>query len=466
MKVLGGQTNQDDKVSSGTTGVMPVAKNSISIFSTQAVLVLLTACTGVVAARVLGPAGKGAFSLMVLVLTLLGLVGGLGQGLAGVYFIGKGKYPLSDIAGSFLFLAVLVGSLLFAVFFGVYKYVSPFLQGINPLYVFIMVSVLPLTLLQDYFSDILLAKNQIRRYNILWVIPPLFFLIFFIGSLFFTSNHLLAAALSWVAATIIQTAVVVTYVSSLTKIHFLVHLKFLKDSLSFGVKVFLGGVTSFFNYRLDAFLVSYFLGLANVGYYAVAVSFGELVWRISNSVSIALYPKVASSDSKTADSLTPVICRHTVFWVFVSCLFLFLSSKIVIPLAFGAAFIPAVIPLWILLPGVFMYGVSGVLNSDLTGRGQPIIGTYASGTALITTIGLDLLLIPKWGIAGAALASSVAYTLYAVIVLAVFLKISGRSFRDTLVIRLTDFKVYHGLLLKVISRAREWKKASTAFHKG
>ena len=99
-------------------------------------------------------------------------------------------------------------------------------------------------------------------------------------------------------------------------------------------------------------------------------------------------------------------------------------------------------PLLILLPGVIAISLGKVLCSYLGGIGKPVFATYASLAALIVNIGLNVLLIPKWGIAGAALATSISYSLDTVIIFIVFSKLAKIKPIDILVVKLEDIKSY------------------------
>ena len=68
------------------------------------------------------------------------------------------------------------------------------------------------------------------------------------------------------------------------------------------------------------------------------------------------------------------------------------------------------------MPGVWALSLGKLLAIHLAGAGRPKVGTVAAVASLIATLALDLLLIPLWGIQGAAIASSVAYTLSTVII--------------------------------------------------
>ena len=73
----------------------------------------------------------------------------------------------------------------------------------------------------------------------------------------------------------------------------------------------MGNVLQFFNYRLDLFLVNYFLGPSGVGIYTVAVSMGEMLWYLPNAVSFVIFPKAANTSKEAMNRFTPRVSRHT-----------------------------------------------------------------------------------------------------------------------------------------------------------
>ena len=82
-----------------------------------------------------------------------------------------------------------------------------------------------------------------------------------------------------------------------------------------------------------------------------------------------------------------------------------------IRLFFGAAYLDAVTPLLFLLPGIILGSLSRVLANDIAARGRPELNMYTALIVIIVNIICNLLLIPAMGIAGAALATTIAYSL-------------------------------------------------------
>ena len=77
-------------------------------------------------------------------------------------------------------------------------------------------------------------------------------------------------------------------------------------------------------------------------------------------------------------------------------------------------------------------GLYKVLTRNFSSRNRQQVSTLAAGIALILNIGLNVILIPRWGVAGASLASTVGYTVAGGILLIFFLADAKLSWREVL----------------------------------
>ena len=127
-------------------------------------------------------------------------------------------------------------------------------------------------------------------------------------------------------------------------------------------------------------------------------------------------------------------------------------SKLIIKIFFGSEFLPSLRPLLLLLPGIIALAGSKTLTADLAGRGKPQIGTIAAFTSLAINVPLNLYLIPKWGISGAAFASSAAYIAANIVIIAAFVKTSKKSWFDILIIKKIDLRDYKHFMFNLGAR--------------
>jgi O-antigen/teichoic acid export membrane protein len=180
--------------------------------------------------------------------------------------------------------------------------------------------------------------------------------------------------------------------------------------LSFGLKGYIGNVLQFFNYRLDMFFVNYFIGSASVGIYGVSVAFAEILWYFPNAVGFVIFPKATVTRPEVMSGFTPKVFWITLGVTALGAIGLVVLGKSLIQLIFSLDFVGSYLPMLVLLPGVVLLGGAKVLTNEIAGWGYPQYNSFSAGVALILTVILDLILIPRFGILGAALASSICYT--------------------------------------------------------
>lgn len=168
-------------------------------------------------------------------------------------------------------------------------------------------------------------------------------------------------------------------------------------------------------YRLDVLILGAFLGPADVGPYYAATTMAAVGIYILNAVNVALGPFVAERfDAGDLDGLRAV-ARRAAHISFAGAL----ASSVVLALVgrwalglFGRGFESAYVPLLILLAGGCVISAFGPVDSILAlTRYQKqlsffvLVGVLASG---ITAV----LLVPRYGATGAAIAFSVAIVIW------------------------------------------------------
>jgi len=219
-------------------------------------------------------------------------------------------------------------------------------------------------------------------------------------------------------------------------------LRAVRDQVRYGVQSQLGNLAQFFNYRLDHYLVAAFAGRGAVGQYTVAVGLSESLWWISSAVVAVLAPKLSGMRREEAAELALAASRNTLLVMGVAALGLALVAPVAIRVLFGPEFTPAVRALIILLPGTLANGAAMVVGSYLFSQGRAILTTYSILAALAATVALDLALIPWLEVEGAALASTLAYSVGLAFALAWFGAVSGRPGWRLLAVRRSDLRVY------------------------
>ena len=102
------------------------------------------------------------------------------------------------------------------------------------------------------------------------------------------------------------------------------------------------------------------------------------------------------------------------------------ALSFLLPLVYGARFADATIQLLILLPGVCLIGVESVLVQHFTGTGLPLAIPVFWLITLAVSVGLNLALVPTLGARGAAVTSTISYSLIFLFVAVYFCLKTGR----------------------------------------
>ena len=176
----------------------------------------------------------------------------------------------------------------------------------------------------------------------------------------------------------------------------------------FGIRGQIGSIFLLLNQRLDFLLVGALVGSAPLGIYAIASRFAELLRLPSLAIGYVMYPEYAREGrAVAADKARSLIPRSGLLTA--GAALPLAAAASLLPWVYGEEFRAGIIPTYILLVGLSGGGVVGVISAFLYGVGRPGLNSLAMGAGLAVTVILDLLLIPRFGITGAAIASSTAY---------------------------------------------------------
>ena len=433
-----------------------ISKNTSITFLTQLIMLFIGIATSIIIARVLGPKGKGIYALIILIPTIILKLGSLGIEAANVYFTGSKKYEIKDIASNSLMNSIFLGLILIIIFYILlhFSFSQKFinLNQINSIYLWLTILTVPFSLFISFTKNILLGKRDIIDFNKVNIFQTSAMLVLITVFLLILNQSTFGAIISYILSIIVTFFYIFLLIKRITAIKLSYRFDLLKESIRYGLKAYFGNLAQFLNYRLDMFLVAIFLGPAAVGYYSISVGIAEKLWMLPGSIATVLFPKISSIKNKEANRITPKIARHTFFIMIIISLMLLTLVKPLIEILFGSAFLPSVMPLLILLPGIIALGGAKTLTADLAGRGKPQFGTYAAFVSLAVNIPLNLWLIPRWGISGAAFASSVAYIIATIIVVIAFVRISHKSYSEVLLIKKKDFQDYKRIFIKTKGR--------------
>ena len=192
------------------------------------------------------------------------------------------------------------------------------------------------------------------------------------------------------------------------------------DIVSLSLPMFLSSAMSTVISQTDTLMLGLFLTQKDVGIYAIAFKLAVLAGFIQSAINTIAAPKFSHLyHSDDRERLASIAVKSTLSVLLISLpiyLSLLFFGREILSI-FGDGFVPGYDTLAILCVGQLSASISGLGGTmlNMTG-GEKVLRNITLAGALLN-ITLNLLLIPRFGIEGAAVAGSVALTLASIAIL-------------------------------------------------
>jgi O-antigen/teichoic acid export membrane protein len=244
----------------------------------------------------------------------------------------------------------------------------------------------------------------------------------------------------------------------------------LRRATSFGLQAWSANLLQLLNYRFDIFILSAVATRSTVGVYSIAVSVTGLGWLLPNAFQTVLFPRIATLDAEAgaarisaedSDASAARAVRHSVLIMLPTAVSL-VALVALVPLIYGPRFASSTTFGLILIPGVLALGIAKVLSAVFSGRGFPRYGLYTTAISVPITLGLYAWLIPALHGTGAALASTISYTVTLAVSVVYFRRATGIPLRTALIPSRSDLLDYVAAFRLAVARIGE-RRARASF---
>lgn len=434
---------------------MKFAKSIATSFLSNMFGLFVSFLTIVVTARILGPGGNGIFNFGMVFIGTAGIVFGFGIQASNVYFIGRDRKDINPILGVNFLIMLLAFIGMFFVYLLQLKFHFSFIRVLSGRSLILVMLTVPFYIIKTSLYYVLLGIEEVTKYNKMTMLDKACtFLLLFVFIFIFRSAELLI--ISNFIATCLMVAIIcyILFVQKRYGISF--DKAIFKNMMKYGIKSQLGNAIQNINYRLDVFVTGAYLNTAAVGLYTKASTLGETMWRVSGSVGIVVLPYTANSkDTSQRTLFINKVIRVTFAFILICAIALTLICKPLIILVLSKKFAGSVMPFKLIIPGISIFAINNILNSYFAGSGMVGKNIIASGIAAVITVILDFTLIPIYGINGAAITSSISYTVCTIVSLYFYTKHTGSNLFDVLILKKSD-------LIEIKSKLLTLKKRKSA----
>jgi O-antigen/teichoic acid export membrane protein len=426
---------------------LAVGRDVMVTFGGRLVLTAVLIVTDVILARTLGPEGKGAFVLLLLLTQVAALIVGFGLDRAlGVMVAGSLDVARRAFANA-MWWTLIVGGLgvvaillLYGLPAGPEGPQGPLTEIMPPLTereLILGALALPGELAFSIGLTGLLGRQRVVAYNVLRLLRRLVLLVM-LGAFLALSGVNLGLVLALNLVALALTAAGIGWAAAETgMLAVRGSVSLLREQLSFGSRTIVGTLAERLHFRADAFLLNILIGVAATGVYSVALALAEILWYLPSALGLVLFSRAVGRGQDSA-GMASTMTRSMLGLSVLAAIPLALLAPTLVELVYGAPFREAGVALQVMLPGVVAYSIVAILAHFIIAWGAPGRATAIMLAGLAVNLVANWLLIPAYGMLGAAAAATISYSVTAALTLFVFTRISGRSVAETLIPRPSD----------------------------
>ena len=380
--------------------------------------------------RSLGPSGRGAFAFLTTVATITNYLSTLGVQEANANIAAREPDRRRSLATNSVLLALALGVTSGAIVAGLIAALPGLGAHTDPGLRYLALAAIPVQIMQMYMWRLSQADYAFAVTNVTWLLPPVTQVVFN-GAMAAAGELTVGRALAaWVGGQALSLAILLWYVGRRLAGFGRPSFPLARRSLAFGLKSHAGGVMLLGNYRLDQWFVGALAGTRELGLYSVAVGWAEGLFYLPTALSLVQRPDIVRASPAEAVRRAGAICRAALLLTVPLAGGLVLLAPFLCTTVFGERFRGSIDDLRVLAPGAFGIVAIKLLGSALTAQRKPVLESVAIGVSFLVTVALDIALIPDHGGLGAALASTIAYSVGGIAVAVIFARTLGGRPRD------------------------------------
>jgi O-antigen/teichoic acid export membrane protein len=462
-----------------------VVKDSVGTFVTKIIVMFLTLFVGVILARSLGAAGKGQLAIIVLLPQILWILGSLGLDMSNIYFAGREPETRPKLVANSVWLGLIFGTVAVVIVLAGYMLlhlIDPSIEkqllGVPPYLFLLMFLTVPMFLVAYFVDSVVYGMDRIHVRNIKEILTNVFSLILTLIFVTDPSAHwplfdtpfgfglnmgLYGATITQLAITAFMLIYALWLVSKFVKWD-LFRFDwgfFIKGLKHIGFYAYGATAATFLFYKASMLVIAFYIAHlssitdVDLGLYTTASNISEKVWFIPGAIVYALLPKVTSFSSDEIKILTGKASRHTFLITLVILTILSIFIRPILVFLYTEEFVTSCYTFWALVPGVLVLSMGKVYGTHLLGIGKAYYAFWFSIITLVVNIVLNIIFLPKYGIVGSAVATSVSYTIQTIMLYWAFKREVGIPIYDLFFFRTSDWVVYQkgfGSILTYLKR--------------
>ncbi|HUN03718.1 MAG TPA: hypothetical protein PLS00_12745 [Niabella sp.] len=216
---------------------------------------------------------------------------------------------------------------------------------------------------------------------------------------------------------------------------------------------FLANMLFFLVYRIDYWFVQKYCTPEALGNYIQVSKIVQMLLILPAILSSAIFPVIAGRDMEQEGEKLAMLIRSSLLLYLFICLVFAASGYWLFPFIFGESFSDMYLPFILLIPGILSLVMLYPVIAYFAGRKKMWVNIKALLLPLCIIITGDLIFIPMYGIAAAALISSIGYIVYHLYLIKCFRKEFSVSKNLFYKIKFADYKKMKQLIIENFLRS-------------
>ena len=216
----------------------------------------------------------------------------------------------------------------------------------------------------------------------------------------------------------------------------------MKSFSSFSFIVLISNIIQFIAFRADYWLIDIYYNSHEVGVYAQASKFAQLLWIIPGILAGLITPALKDQNQRLSGAELVSICKVSLLAHAILAFLLIAGAFSIYNFFLPIDYYKGFLPLLIMIPGYLFYTITIILAGYFSANRLLKVNLSCSILCCILILLFDLLLIPFLSYIGAAIANLIAYTITTVYVIIRSKNFFRISFKDFFNIKKSDFDYF------------------------
>lgn len=402
----------------------------------RAVQFLFLFLLSLVATRALGPAGRGQYALALNLATVVWVISHLSVEHSIARMMARKEASVVELCHLASLFALTLGLLGMALAVAVGLATRDSLLGdANATTVVLAAATIPFTLIGQMATALLLRLGALRTYGWIIAIGAAIQFALVVGletGVGLSPELAMLAALLTIGVIGVALAVALARRVGLPALTPVSEWRLIRSALHTGIRLQPASIALWLNLKIDLLLVGLLATTHEAGLYSLSANLADMVFLSVSTVALAALETQTKADTKEAIAYTVDFIGQNLGVAILLGLVAAVLAFPFIGLVYGSEWQGSVVPFALLMPAVVALAVEGPARDLLIRIAPPLTISAVSAAGLALNVGLNFLLIPALGIAGASVASVVSYWLAGALMLYLLSRYGDMPMKRTL----------------------------------